>query len=73
MLGSTRSIPWRKVLNRPPLLFGEARHSLLEVLVERLVDRDAFRRRHGVDLLEQLAVWGFVPRNLTDKGDLMVR
>ena len=39
-----------------PLLVGEARHSFLEVLVERLVDRDAFRRRHGVDLLEQLPV-----------------
>ena len=39
-----------------PLLFSEARHSFLEVLVERLVDRDAFRRRHGVDLLEQLPV-----------------
>ena len=39
-----------------PLLFGEARYSFLEMLVEGLVDRDAFRRRHGVDLLEQLPV-----------------
>ena len=56
MSGSTRSIPWRRVLEPVPLLLGEARHSFLEMLVERLVDRDAFRCRHGVDLLEQLPV-----------------
>ena len=54
------------------LLVGEARHSLLEMLVERLVDRDSFRRRHGVNPLEQLPVRGLVPRNLTNKGDLMM-
>ncbi len=39
-----------------PLLLGKARHSFLEMLVERLVDRDAFRCRYGVNLLEQLPV-----------------
>ena len=40
----------------PSLLVGEARHSLLEVLNPTLAPRNAFRRRHGGDLLEQFPV-----------------
>ena len=68
---------YMQALTDKPYFFDKSRawgpyYSLLEMLVERLVDRNSFRRRHGIDLLEQLTVRGLVPGNLTNESDLMM-